>query len=196
MKPAPLRHLIAIGIAAMCIVLAISNHYAEIARQNAGSDFMFETPFPPDGVFLEGALVFPGLISGSPLIIAGAEHDSEWLLESGQILGAIFFWYCVGWWVDCVRGSVERDMPPTFVLIHLRALRVMSVVLFPLGLIEGMRVGEEGWCANGKPPFLAELLIYGIGMAWISAGTWFAWENFRESRRASVSHFIFSDPSA
>jgi hypothetical protein len=195
MKPAPLRHLVAIGIGAMCIALAISNHYAGVARQNASSDFIFQTPFPPDGVFLEGALAFHGLISGLPLIIAGAEHESEWLLECGQILGAIFFWYCVGWWVDCVRGSVERDTPPRFVLIHLRALRVISVVLFPLGLIEGMRVGEEGWCANGKPPFLAELLIYGIGMAWISVGTWFAWQKFRESRRVSIRPLIFNGPS-
>jgi hypothetical protein len=80
-------------------------------------------------------------------------------------------------------------------LIHLRALRVISVVLFPLGLIEGMRVGEEGWCANGKPPFLAELLIYGIGMAWISVGTWFAWQKFRESRRVSIRPLIFNGPS-
>ncbi len=195
MRPIPLRNVIAFAVAAICVGLAISNYYEEISLQEAFGNYGFGAPPPPIGVFPFALLVVPGFLSGSFLIIAGAVMDLRWLLDGGQILGAIFFWYSVGWWIDCFRGSAERETPPVFVLIHLKALRIVSMILFPIDLWVGFNVGNS-FCANNKPPFIPTLMIYGIQMVWVSIGAWFTLQNFRTSRQAPSISVISSGPSA
>jgi hypothetical protein len=184
MKPVRLRHLLAIAIAIICTGLAISNHATEVSRQDAENGVIeWGAPPPPMGAFPEAILATPGYLAALPLMIIAGVFESSWPFQFSLVLGAIFFWYCVGWWIDCVRGAVDRDTPPRFVLIHFSALRIVSVVLFPIFLLEGFRVGDY-FCANGKPPFWSEMLMYGVAMVWITIGASFALQKFRESRKS------------
>jgi hypothetical protein len=186
MRPISLRHLLAIAIAITCTILAISNHDAEVSRQDAQNGFIeWGAPPAPTGAFLEPILATPGLLVAAPLMLVAAVFESSWPLQFALVFGTTFFWYCVGWWIDCVRGAVEGDTPPKFVRIHFSALRIVSVVLFPIFLLEGFRVGNY-FCAIGKPPFWSEMLLYGIAMVWITIGAWFAGKKFRASHTKSL----------
>jgi hypothetical protein len=181
MRPVPLRHLLAIAIAITCTGLTISNYSPEVSRQDAQSGMVeFGAPPPPVGAFPETILATPGCLAAIPLMIVAGVFESSWPMQFAIVFGATFFWYCVGWYIDCVTGAVERDTPPRFVLIHFSALRIASAALFPLFLLQGFRVGDY-FCAVGKPPFCSEILMYGIAMVWITIGTWFALHKFRES---------------
>ena len=187
MRPIPLRQTIALVVAVICIALSISNHVTEVSQQDAQTGVVgFGAPPPPMGAFPYEILATPGLLVAAPLMIVAAMFTSSWPFQFAIIFGAAFFWYCVGWWIDCIRGAVERDTPPRFVLIHFSALRIASAVLFPLFVFAGFRVGDY-FCVVDKPPFWSEMLMYGIQMVWITIGASFAWWKFRESRKNPVS---------
>ena len=181
MKPLPLRHLLAIAIAITCISLAISSYSTEVSRQDAQNGIVeWGAPPPPMGAYLETILAIPGSLVAAPLMVVAAVFESSWPFQFAIVFGATFFWYCVGWCIDCVTGAVEQDTPPKFVLIHFSALRIVSAILFPLFVLEGFRVGGY-FCAIGKPPYWSEMLMYGIAMVWITIGASFALQKFRES---------------
>ena len=182
MKAFPVRRLLTIGIVAICVSLAISNHYTKIS-QGPKNEFCVGAPPPAAGAFPEAILVTPGTIAALPLILLGSTLESGFFLQGAMILGAAFFWYCVGWVIDCALGLVPRETPPRFVTLHLRVLSVASAVLFPFGLLRGLQVGNH-FCANHKPPYWSELLMYGIGMVWISLGASFELLRFFGSRPA------------
>ncbi len=190
MRPFRVRYYLAATIFAISIGLAISNQYAQIANQKAWNNIGFGAPAHRYGTFLEEILTLPGFLAGLPLIIAGIVVESNWFAEGGLILGAAMFWHCVGWYVDCARGAAAKEQPPKILVIHLRILMIASVILFPVGLLIGMKVGDY-FCADGKPPFWADLLSYGIFMAWITLGVFFAWTKFRQMNKPGLPLLIF-----
>lgn len=119
-------------------------------------------------------------------MLLGSTLESGFFLQGAMILGAAFFWYCVGWVIDCALGLVPRETPPRFVTLHMRGLRVAGAILFPFGLLRGLQVGNY-FCANNKPPYWSELLMYGIGMVWISLGASFELLRFLRSRTSGTS---------
>jgi len=140
---------------------------------------MFGAPPPPIVYFAEAVLVMPGAVAGSPFALTGAILEIEWLAQFGLVLGAAFFWYCVGWHIDRARNIVQYDKAPAVVRFYLSALVVLSFLLFPVGLLAGIRLGVHS-CGTGVPPYWAEVLGYGIMMTWISVGTFFGWRSFRD----------------
>jgi len=180
MKPFPVRRLLTIAMVAICVSLAISNHYSKFS-QGPENEFCFGAPPPAAGAFPEAILVAPGTIAVFPLMLLGSTLESGFCLQGAMILGAAFFWYCVAWVIDCALGLVPRETPPRFVTLHMRVLSVAGAVLFPFGLARGLQVGTY-FCANNKPPYWSELLMYGIGMVWISLGASFELLRFLRSR--------------
>jgi hypothetical protein len=181
MKPFPVRRVLAIVITAICIYLAISNHYNAIS-QHPDDNFGFGAPAPPDGAFPEAFLIAPGAIVVLPILMTASLFEPELLLTIALIISAAFFWYCVGWVIDCALGSTTCDAPPKFVTRYLRVLSIVCVGLFPFGILKGMYVGTY-FCANGKPPYWSELLMYGIAMFWISLGASSELLRFLQSRQ-------------
>ena len=185
-RPIPVRYVLAIGVASACLCLAIALHYeATNAPPNDGR--MIGAPPPPPESFVEAFLVIPGILAGLPLSLAGALFEREWLAQTGLILGATVFWYCIGWHIDLVRGAVGTESPPRLMRWYISASVTTSMVLFPICALVGTRVGVH-YCANGVPPYWAELLDYGILMFWITIGTylgWLRWRAKREQRYAS-----------
>jgi len=185
MKPFPLRRLLAITIFAICVSLSISNHYNTRIIQDSENQFFFEAPPPPTGSFPQAFLVAPGTLVGLPLVILGSLLESDLVMSGGIILGAAFFWYCVGWIIDCAFEFTPHENPPRFVRLHLRVLSLVCAVLFPFGLLVGMRIGHH-YCSNGVPPYWSELLGYGIVMFWISLGASFELLRFLRSRQTEL----------
>src|SRR6185437_10887893 len=79
MRPVSLRHLLAIAIAITCTILAISNHDAEVSRQDAQNGVVEwgPAPSPPTEAFAEEVLVTPGLLVAAPLMIVAAVFESH-----------------------------------------------------------------------------------------------------------------------
>ena len=182
MRPVPLRNIIATTAAILCIVLAISNYYAEQIQNDEGAEWMIGAPPPPLGVFPQAALTFPGYLIAIPLLILGSAFEAAWPAAVGMVVGAVFFWYCVGWTIDCARGATDKDNPPKYVLFYFSILRCASSAIFPFALLAGFNVGNH-FCANGARPFWSDLLLYGIGMIWITIGASFTWQKFLEKRK-------------
>jgi hypothetical protein len=122
-------------------------------------------------------LAFPGLLAVSPLIVGGLAFDRVWVSRVATTLGAAFFWYSVGCYVDCFRLD-ENARPHRLVRAYISALFYLSAVLFPFIALAGTRVGNHA-CIVGAPPAWADLLGYGIVMFWVTLGTFFAWRRFQ-----------------
>ena len=185
--PFPVRRIAAFGTAAACTYLGLANYYASMAQQDAYS-WGFGAPPPPTSAFGEAFLAAPGLLAGLPLIITGAALGVDWLTHSGIVLGATFFWYCVGWYVDCARDMLDTDKPPRVISGYMSALVVVSAVIFPFAVLLGLNLGPH-FCANGAPPYWSAVLMFGICMFWVTLGVFFGWRRFqrwRERRRAST----------
>jgi hypothetical protein len=191
-RPLPVRPILPLSVATVCTYLAFSNHFASISRGPVDS-FGWGAPPPPPEAFLEVILVFPGIPAGLPLIIAAVASGSTRVVHIGSILGATFFWYGVGWYVDLGRGLLEADRPPAGLACYMSALRIISVILFPLGVLSGLSVGNH-LCAIGAPPIWSETLMYGITMTWISLGTVLAYLRYRLSRRRDFGSLFSSQP--
>ena len=176
-EPFPVRRIAAISAAVLCSYLSVASHYHQIAQQDA-SGFGWGAPPPPVESFVEAALAIPGALAVLPIIVIGALAEDDLVTSGGIVLGAAFFWYCVGWYVDRDRTTLSTEDPPRIVVGYIQALRIASAILFPLGILAGLRVGNH-FCANGVPPYWSELLNYGIFMSWVTLGTFFAWRRFR-----------------
>jgi hypothetical protein len=130
--------------------------------ENNGS-LMFETPPPPTAYFPETFLALPGILAGLPLVVAGVAWNRDWLVEAGLIIGAVFFWYCVGWKIDAARAVITEEKLPMMVRWHLTGLILLAIVLLPLGLVVGLGLGVHS-CASEVPPYWVELVSYAILM--------------------------------
>jgi hypothetical protein len=194
MKSFPIRRIVAVTVTALCIWLAFANHDKSVVlEQTAVGDWGIGAPPPPPGQFLEIFLVIPGTLAGLPLILIGGIHGPDWLVSLGLILGAAFFWYAVAWSVDCSRGTTETDRPPKLIRVYFSALRVLSVLLFPL-LVFGVSNGGGSSCANGAQPSWVGYVMFGIIMTWVTIGVFFAWRNFQSKReRAPLACFPGSE---
>ncbi len=142
---------------------------------------MIEAPPPPSPYFPEAFLVIPGALAGSPLALAGAIMEREWLTQIGLVLGAAVFWYCVGWHIDSARGVLKSERAPVIVRWYLSAVIVLSVILLPIDIFAGINLGVHS-CANGVPPHWVELVGYGIVTFWVAIGCYFGWQRFRAGR--------------
>jgi hypothetical protein len=132
----------------------------------------------------------PGVLAGLPLVILGATFDHEWLTQTGLVLGDAFFWYCIGWQIDCTRGLVQTDERPRIVRWYLSAMTVASIIFLPFDILAGINLGVHS-CAVGIPPYWAELVGYGIVTFWITIGCYFGWLRFRDSRKQRYSLILF-----
>lgn len=175
----PIRHIAAVLAVTICAYLSAASHYKAIAQQDPYS-IGWGVPPPPSEVFAEALLATPGVLAGIPLIVMGATGELDWLTRTGVVLGAGFFWYCVGWYVDWSR-DLSPEPPPKIVAGYMRALTVVAAILFPLGVLAGFNVGSHV-CAVGAPPAWSELVGYSILMFWISLGTFFTWLRFQARR--------------
>jgi hypothetical protein len=176
----PVRHVAAILAASACAYLCSISHYKAIAQQDPHSIWLGAPP-PPVEAFIETFLAAPGFLAGLPFIVAGSLGDLAWLVSVGVAFGAGFFWYCVGWYIDCSYTALPMQ-PPKVIGGYMRALGLVSAILFPLGILAGFSSGNG--CAIGRPPGWAVLLEYGILMFWISLGAFFSWRRF-QARRAT-----------
>lgn len=179
-EPIPVRRAMAFGITAFCAWLAAIVHFQSVSY--LASDLLWVAPPPPIASFPEGFLVMPGVLAGLPLVILGATLDQELLTQTGLVLGAGFFWYCIGWQIDSTRGLVEGDQRPLIVRWYLSALTVVSIILLPFDILAGINLGVHS-CANGVPPYWVELVGYGIVTFWITIGCYFGWLRFRNARK-------------
>ncbi len=179
-----MRFVVALGMAALCGSLAVALHYQNAAIAAQPSDgFMIEAPPPPSPYFPEAFLVIPGALAGSPLALAGAIMEREWLTQVGLVLGAAVFWYCVGWQIDSARGVLKSERAPVMVRWYLSAMIVLSVILLPFGVLAGFSLGVHV-CANEVfYPYWADVVGYGILMFWITVGCYFGWQRFRAGRK-------------
>jgi hypothetical protein len=184
MRPIPVRRAVTFGITSICGWLAAVVHFQSVSY--LASDLLWVAPSPPIASFPEGFLVMPGLLAGLPLVILGATLDQEWLTQTGLVLGAGFFWYCIGWQIDSTRGLVHDNETPRFVRWYLSALIVVSIILLPFDVLAGINLGVHS-CANGVPPYWVELVSYGIVTFWITIGCYFGWLRFRDARKQRYS---------
>jgi hypothetical protein len=173
------RHIMAVLATSASGYLSAVSHYKEIAQQDPYS-IGFGTPPPPVEAFIEAFIAAPGILAGLPFIVAGGLSDVAWLVNLGVAFGAGFFWYCVGWYVDCSH-SASPIQPPKIIRGFMRALTIVAAVLFPLGILAVFSSGNG--CAFGRPPHWVVSLEYGILMFWISLGAFFTWRRF-QARRA------------
>jgi hypothetical protein len=180
LEPFPVRRLAAICVVASCSYLALANYYAAMAQPDFS--WGFGAPPPPAGAFAEAFLELPGALAGLPLIVEGLALRRDWVVKSGLVLGAAFFWYCAAWYADRARGMVSSERPPRVVAFYMSSLFVVSAAIFPLVALAGLNVGRH-FCANGAPPYWADVLMYGIVMFWVSLGTFFAWRRFGQWRQ-------------
>jgi hypothetical protein len=189
MWPIPVRYAAALGAATVCACLAIMLHYQTPGvQENEG--FMIGAPAPPPVYFAEAFLVIPGAVAGLPLAVTGAILEREWLAQTGLVLGATFFWYCVGRHIDSNRGALLSEKAPPIVRWYMSALIGTSVVLFPLSILAGLRLGVHS-CANGAYPYWVDLLSYGILMFWITVGTYFGWRRRQARKEQEHSPALF-----
>ncbi len=177
--PIPARRILASGIAALCIWLAISAHYQAVTQP--ATEGLWGAPSPPLASFLEAFLVIPGALAGSALALPGAIFDLEWLTQIGLVLGAYFFWYCVGWEIDIARVLAQSESRPAIVRWYLSAVIVVSFILLPIGILAGTNLGIHS-CGVGVPPYWVGLIGYGIMMFWITLGCYFGWLRFQTAR--------------
>jgi hypothetical protein len=84
----------------------------------------------------------------------------------------------------------QQRKPPRVVAWYMSTLLVASTVIFPIMTLAGWNVGQH-YCANGTPPLWAELLMYGIGMSWVTFGTFFGLRRFRRWREQKRSPSVF-----
>ncbi|HLJ87325.1 MAG TPA: hypothetical protein VKZ53_10920 [Candidatus Angelobacter sp.] len=167
-KTLPIRRLAAICAAAACAYLSIASHFHIIVQQDLSS-VGWGAPAPPVETFLETLIAAPGVLAGLPVIVAGLSANNDWLTGAGVVLSAGFFWYCVGWYIDCSRATLSAKQPPEIVLGYMKTLTLASAILFPLGVFAGFHVGHH-FCAVDAPPYWSEMLSYSIVMAWITVG--------------------------
>lgn len=193
MKPRPVRHWLAFAVAIICTALTFLNFHQALSQIDSSTEWVLGAPPPPPGTFIEEAIAAPGYLASLPLMIVSAVFQEPEVLDFSLIPGAVFFWYCIGWCLDCQRGACERDSPPTVVVIYLAVLQTASLILFPLLCLMGLRVGEH-FCVDGAPPFWSELLIYAILMIWTTIGAFLGWQNFRKKRHLKVTSLF--GPSA
>lgn len=179
-EPTPVRRALGFGITAICGWLAALVHFQSVSY--LASSLLWVAPPPPIASFPEGFLVMPGVLAGLPLVVLGATCDHEWLTQTGLVLGAGFFWYCVGWKIDVTRGLVQTEDEPIIVRWYLLALIGVSIILLPFDILAGINLGVHS-CANGIPPYWAELVGYGIVTFWIAMGCYFGWLRFRDARK-------------
>jgi hypothetical protein len=184
----PMRYLAAILAAVLSGTLAVVVHYESVELPTTDG-MMIATPPPPAATFPEAFLVIPGVLAGLPLVLTGAILELEWVTQIGLILGAIFFWYCIGWQVDCVGGSL-KPKPPRIVRWYLSALVLLSIVSLPFGVLAGVNLGVHS-CASGVPPYWVELVSYGILMFWITIGVYFGWMRFQARKAEKHPSAIF-----
>lgn len=185
MQTVPLRRIVPVGIAGLCCWFAAVLHF-EAATLAPSNGLLIGAPPPPTAAFPEAFLVIPGAFAGSPLALTGAIFDIEWLTQTGLIFGACFFWYCVAWHIDSARGILQDKAPPAIARRYLSAMITISVILLPLGILSGLKLGVHS-CANGVPPYWVELVDYGMVMLWITIGCYFGWLRYRAARRARES---------
>jgi len=183
-EPFPVRRLAAVFAAAGCSYLALASHHHHIIQERVVG-VGFGAPPPPTETFAEAFLAVPGILSGLPIIIVGSTTQKGWITSTGVVLGTAFFWYCVGWYIDSVRATLNAPQPPRYVVGYMRALVILSTIIFPLGVLAGFGIGNHS-CASGAPPAWSEPVMYGIVMSWVSVGTFFAWLRFR--RRWEQKH--------
>jgi hypothetical protein len=174
----PVRWLAAVSAALLGSYLDLAAHYRVVAQENP---YGWGAPPPPAESFFAAVLEVPGSLAGSPVIALGLFLDREWITMAGLILGATFFWYCVGWYFDVAQNLSDNERPPKIVQMHLSALVYLSAALFPFGCFACYNVGHH-FCAVGVPPLWSELLTYGIVMSWLTLGTFFAWRRFQLRR--------------
>ena len=157
----------------------MSVHYQAVTPP--ATDGLWGAPPPPLASFPKAFLEIPGALAGAPLALPGAILGWEWLTQVGLILGACFFWYCVGWQIDGARILVSSESRPAIVRWYLSALTIISFILLPLGILAGINLGIHS-CAVGVPPYWVELVGYGISMFWITLGCYFRWLRFQTAR--------------
>lgn len=174
-EPFPVRRIAAVSAALLCAYFSGASFYHSIAQQDI-SGIGWGAPPPPADFFAEAVLAIPGILAGLPIILIGALTNSAWVTRTGVVLGATFFWYCVGWYIDCARLNTTE--PPKIVVGYIKALRIASAIIFPFCILIGLRVGDH-YCAVGVPPLWSELLICGILTFWVTLGTFFAWRRLR-----------------
>lgn len=177
LEPFPVRRIAAISTVLLCAYLSIAGGYHQIVQQ-ADFGFGFGASPPPTEEFVEAVLAFPGLLAGLPIIVIGAVLKNDWVTRSGFVMGAAFFWYCIGWNIDCARTTLKNLQPPWIVVGYIRALQIASAILFPLCMLASVRLGVH-FCAVGVPPYWSEILNYGILMFWVTLGTFFMWRRLR-----------------
>jgi hypothetical protein len=148
---------------------------------------MIGTPPPPLAVFPEAFLAVPGVLASLPVTLAGMILDLDWLSHLGLVLGAVFFWYCAGWCVD--SAHLDEGSVPLVVRWYLKAVIVLSVILFPLFVLGGLNLGVHS-CMDGVPPYWVEVVSYGILMFWITIGSYFAWRGFRAAKASSSTFHV------
>jgi len=188
-RPVSLRFLVAFGIAALCGGLAVALHYQTASTVSQASDgFMIGAPPPPPAFFPESFFVIPGVLAGLPLALPGAILGLEWLTQTGLVLGAAVFWYCVGWHVDSARAILRAEKPPAMVRWYLSAVIVICIILLPFAIVAGLNLGVHS-CANGANPYWVDLVGYGILMFWITVGSYFGWLRL-QARREQKHSFI------
>ena len=175
----PVRHIVAVFALTACAYLSAASHYKAIAQQDPHG-IGWGVPPPPSEAFAEALLATPGALAGLPLIVMGTTGEFDWLTWTGFVLGAGFFWYCVGCYVDWSRDLSPKPLPK-IAGGYMRALTVVAATLFPLGVLAGFNVGSHA-CAVGAPPGWSEFVEYCILMFWISLGTFFTWRRFQARR--------------
>lgn len=177
----PVRFAAALGMAGVCICLVIAAHHQRALQKDYVSTMPFGAPPPPAVEFAEAFVAIPGVLAGLPLVIAGGILGFDSIVQTGMILGAAFFWYCIGWQVDYAHAEGNIGEPPVFVRWYLSALIILSVIFLPLGVLAGLNLGVHS-CAVGVPPYWAEVLSYGIVMFWLTIGAYFGWLRWRVRR--------------
>jgi hypothetical protein len=182
MKRIPARYLAGFLTAVLCVLLTIDSHSVRVSEsQSMGWDWT--APPPPPSSFLKAFLAAPGVVAGLPLIIAGGLLRNDYLIQAGVTAGAAFFWYALMWYLDCARGLTKSDKPPRHIRAYVTTLKFASVILMPLAIWRGFRLGDR-WCAFGAPPMWSEMVMYGIVLGWLTTGTYFTWASIRDRRRA------------
>jgi len=186
MRQIPIRNVLAISAVAIVLFAAYLKGIARSeptttqgipAQEEVIVDWDLETPAPPPSSFLLTFLVVPGFFTALHLFIPASVLGPEWLGLVSIAPGVGFFWFCVGWYVDRSRG-LRPDKVPAWLATYMRILRWLSVVLFVLGLLAGLRLGDH-W---GGPPYWSLVVMYGIFMTWASIGMFFCYREWQRRK--------------
>jgi len=182
-----MRYVVALGALAVFTVAAYVAHREAAAAQVATrNQWVLQAPPLSIADFIEGVIGLPGFLIAIPFILLGAILGLEWLFPFGIGFGAVFFWYCVGWYFDCESGRSDREKPPRFIRKYMELMGILSLGGVFIGVLEVFHIGD--YDLMPVPAFVTQVATSGITLTWSVIGVFLLLRNRRTRKQEAARH--------